>query len=429
MRVLMFGWEFPPHISGGLGTACWGISNSLSKIKDIDLTFVVPKADKTNIESFKLLSANQVSLNELQEKKSIPFHFFEIDANLIPYTSVEEYDCIQKESDNRYDYLIETSKSGTIKFNPNYGANLFNEVLKYAVAARQIASESSYDIIHAHDWMSFPAGIEAQKQTGQPLIVHIHSTEFDRNRQNINPAIYAIEKEGMLAAETIITVSEYSKQQLIDKYEIDAKKIKVLYNGIDIQKKSNTSKAQKHFEEKLITFLGRITEQKGPEYFIKAAYEILQNNKSYRFVMAGDGNLKPQMVELVAKLGISDRFHFTNFLSTKEVQQLFSISDAYVLPSSSEPFGISVLEAIEYKIPVIVSKKAGVTEVINNLYKIDFGNTNSLADGIIKLTNNNSTSNSLTKNAFEELKKLSWGNAALQLYKIYLEATKNDQNL
>ncbi len=426
MKILMFGWEFPPHISGGLGTACFGLSTNLATIKNADLTFVAPKANQTQ-KGFKLICANQVKIEGLQVQKTIPFKFFEINANLIPYTSAEEYALIENKSNKINDRLVEASNSGCFQFNANYGEDLFNEVLKYAVVAQQISSEDSFDIIHAHDWMSFPAGIEAQKQTGKPLIVHIHSTEFDRNINNINPSIYSIEKEGMLAAQRIIAVSEHSKQQIVEKYEIDAKKIVVLYNGIALEKRHKHRKIKKHFDEKLVTFLGRITDQKGPAYFIMAAYEILKSNKDYRFVMAGDGHLRPQMIELVAQLGISDRFHFTGFLDPEEVRQLFSISFAYVLPSVSEPFGLTVLEAIQAKVPVIASKNAGVSEVIENIIKIDYWNTSELAKTISDISHNEENIKGITEKAYQELNSLSWKKVAIQLYNLYLETIKNTE--
>ena len=424
MKILMFGWEFPPHITGGLGTACLGLSKSLSEMNDIDLIMVVPKANHQSNENFKLISADKIAIEELLEHKELPFKYFEIDANLLPYCSPEEFDLLQNSNQNTNTKFIETNQQGELQFHNNYDHDIFNEVLKYTVVAHDLAKENDFDLIHVHDWMSFPAGMEAKENSGKPLIAHIHSTEFDRNRNNINPAIYSIEKEGLEAADKVIAVSEHSKQVLVEKYEIEPEKVEVVYNGIEFEQIHDPIKKHKQFEESLISFVGRITSQKGPEYFIKAAYEILKTNRNYRFVMAGDGNLKQKMVELVAKLGISDRFHFTGFLNRNEIRQLFSISDAYVLSSVSEPFGITVLEAISAQVPVIVSNQAGVTEVIQNTIKIDYWNTEALVNSILKITSNKKQTHAMSIEARKELNALSWKKAAIQLHNLYQETIK-----
>jgi glycosyltransferase involved in cell wall biosynthesis len=247
-------------------------------------------------------------------------------------------------------------------FSGSYGKNLLQEVARYGQVAAQIAADHSFDIIHAHDWMTFPAGIAAKALSGKPLVVHVHATEIDRSGEHVNPAVFAIEKEGMMNADKVITVSNWTKKIAIRDYGIDESKIEVVHNGINPKE---TAGAGRDFSPQLnspvVTFLGRITHQKGPMYFVEAARKVHRQFPDVHFVVAGSGDQLPQMIERIAQEKLSDRFHFTGFLKGDDVDRVWAMSTVYVMPSVSEPFGIAPLEAIQAGVPVILSKQAGVS--------------------------------------------------------------------
>ena len=429
MKVLMFGWEFPPHISGGLGTACYGLTTGLAKQK-VDVLFVLPRLfgdeekSKNGEHDFRLKNASDVTINftgtnteEFWKKIS----FMEVDSVLIPYMNPQEYyNILSKEFGEKFQrksYIF----SERFEFTGKYGNNLMDEVMRYALVAAKIADSETFDLIHAHDWLTYPAGIAAKEVSGKPLIVHVHATEFDRSGENINQYVYDIERKGMEAADKVITVSSFTKNIVVNRYGIPPEKIEVVHNAVDLGKEKYYETYKKHVKEKVVTFLGRVTFQKGPDYFVESAYKVLQYDSNVRFVMAGKGDMLYRMIRRVAQLGISTKFHFTGFLEGSEVDELLNISDVYVMPSVSEPFGISPLEAIRSNTPVIISKQSGVAEVLRHAIKVDFWDVDALANYIYGLLHYDALSKMFIKYGKEEVDNLLWDDVARKVNTIYQE--------
>ena len=422
MKVLMFGWEFPPQITGGLGTACFGITKSLAK-QNVNILFVVPKAFGNEDRRFATLQdAGEIPFNYL-ESNSKDFwekvQYKEILARLVPYITPEDY---KKKlgTEVLMPRLHEHDENTNFTpFSGSYGIDLWNEIERYSIVTSILAGKVNFDIIHAHEWLTFPAAISAKKISGRPLIVHIHATEFDRNRGNINKDIYDIEKKGMEFSDKIITVSNYTRNIVIKQYSIHPEKVITIHNGIDKNTAYPILKSERLLNEKIVTFLGRITFQKGPEYFIEAAYKVLQKQSNVRFVMAGSGDLKDKIVRQVNDLGISAKVSFPGFLKNDEVLKLFSQSDLFVMPSVSEPFGLSPLEALQCKVPVIISKQSGVSEVIKNAIKVDYWDINALSDAIWGVLNYKALSNLLSSKGSDEVNKLRWVKAGRKILDVY----------
>ncbi|PIF05840.1 MAG: 4-alpha-glucanotransferase [Draconibacterium sp.] len=429
MKVLMFGWEFPPHISGGLGTACYGLTKGLTELNNIDVKFVVPKAyGDEHPTSMELIGANTVAIaeKELQfgdVKKKI--EYLEVESGIVPYVSEKEFWNLKGQKYSKGVKFIGTTDKFTIDFSGEYGSGLLDEIMKYAIVAKIIARDNHFDIIHAHDWLAYPAGIAAASISGKPLVVHVHATEFDRSGGNLNPRVYAVEREGLEKADRIIAVSELTKNTVVKKYGISPEKVTVVYNAVAPLSTETPNFPGKGVNEKIITFLGRITTQKGPEYFIEAASLILRKMNGVRFVMAGSGDLMHDMMERVAELGISDHFYFAGFLKGNDVQQMFKLTDVFVMPSISEPFGIVPLEAMQSGVPVIISKQSGVAEVIENTIKVDFWDTFAMADAIYALLNYPSLSEHFIKKGKVEVDELKWVNSAKKVAGLYKQLLKN----
>jgi len=415
MKVLMFGWEFPPHITGGLGTACFGMTKGLMK-NDIEVIFVVPKAygDESE-EAVRLINASDVTI-DIRKTEQQDFWknitYLEVNSILVPYVGPEAFDNLIETGEAYFSWSDDSIFNAKYTFSGKYGTNLLEEVSRYALVGAQIASDSEFDIIHAHDWLTYPAGIAAKKASGKPLVVHMHATEFDRSGENVNQQVYNIERMGMEAADRVITVSNLTRNIVIDRYGIDPEKVITVHNAVDPTDRSDFDQIQKHVPEKVVTFLGRVTFQKGPEYFIEAAYKVLQRDPNVRFVMAGTGDLLEKMIRRVAKLKISTKFHFTGFLRGDNVDRMFAMSDVYVMPSVSEPFGISPLEAMRSNVPVVISKQSGVAEVLQHALKVDFWDIDAMADAIYALLQYNSLSSVFSKYGATEVDNLKWENAA-----------------
>ncbi|MBL6448854.1 glycosyltransferase family 4 protein [Fulvivirga sp. 29W222] len=428
MKVLMFGWEFPPHISGGLGTACYGIVTGLLR-EEVEVIFVIPKLyGDENSEAFRLVSASDVLINTnkpVTRKWSERLQYIEAQSPLAPYTSFDQPEVKCTETvEIRETEVMEKYPLQRFEMTGKYGTELMQEVHKYAVVASEIASTYNFDIIHVHDWLTFPAGIAASEASGKPLIAHIHATEYDRSGININQAVFDIEKEGMQQADHVIAVSDYTRKIIIDKYEIDPNKVSVIHNGIS-SKDNEAVHSSKGIQEKVVTFMGRITYQKGPEYFVEAARKVLDVIPNVRFVMAGGGDLMNTMIERVAELKMSSRFHFTGFLNGSEVDKMYGMSDVFVMPSVSEPFGIAPLEAIKANVPVIISKQSGVSEVLKNAIKVDFWDVDALADAIAALLQYNSLSGLFRDHGKNDIKVLNWQRSASVIKEVYIRQLKS----
>lgn len=423
----MFGWEFPPHIAGGLGTACYGMTRGLAR-NDVEVTFVMPKASGDEDKRFvDVVNASDVETvfgkvdsdaEDIIDKMS----FIHIDSNLVPYLSPEDYvtyhDEFVKTGEKRWETGDVWSQRYT--FSGKYGANLMEEVARYAMVAAQVAKnlEGQFDVIHAHDWLTYFAGIAAKRVSGKPLVVHMHATEYDRSGENINTQTYAIERAGMHAADRVIAVSNLTRNIVIEKYGVPADKVVTVHNAVRFAEKESEA-PERGVSDKIVTFLGRITFQKGPDYFVEAAAKVLKRVPNVRFVMAGSGDMMNHIIRRVARLGIADRFHFTGFLRGEDVHRMFQLSDVYVMPSVSEPFGISPLEAMKSNVPVIISKQSGVAEVLDYAVKVDYWDVDAMADAIYGLITYPALSQMFAKKGLEEVTSLKWNNAAAKIKSVY----------
>lgn len=430
MRVLMFGWEFPPHIAGGLGTACYGIVKGLA-YNGVQTLFVMPSASGDEDQSAaRIISASDVpveSVGSTVDEFLDKVKFVRIGSNMIPYVDPEEFHEMV-ESERRLQSENLAKCIGTkFRFSGRYGSNLMEEVAHYAMVGGTIAMEhkDEFDIIHAHDWLTYLAGIAAKELTGKPLVVHVHATSFDRGTEDqIDSRVYDIEKRGMMAADKVIAVSDLTRNIVINKYGIDPEKVVTVHNAVDFSGRENV-KVERGVRDKVVTFLGRITFQKGPEYFIEAAAKVLKRTDGVRFVMAGSGDMMNRCIRHVAKLGISDRFHFTGFLRGAEVQKMFAMSDVYIMPSVSEPFGISPLEAMRSNVPAIISNQSGAAEVLKYAFKVDFWDVDAMADDIYALLKYPALADFAAREGYEEVNRLKWNIVTAKLKNIYESVVNN----
>ena len=405
MKVLMYGWEFPPNFTGGLGIACYGIVHGLLA-NHVEVALVLPKdparpaydSDVFVLEhNLKLVSIDSSLLSVAT-----------INSLLQPYMTTKQYEeqlatalaCLDEPLD--------------------YGDHLLAEVKRYAAAAGKQAAKIEHDVIHAHDWLTILAGIKARQISGKPLIFQIHALETDRSGEHLNQAIYDIERYGLHVADHIISVSHYTKNKIIERYGIAADKITVVHNGLFRQKRC---KVERRFsvdhQLKTVLFLGRLTFQKGVFYFIEAARQILAQRQDIQFVIAGEGDLLVSAIERVAALRLGAHIHFTHFLDRAAVSNIYSLSDAYVMPSVSEPFGIACLEALEHHVPVIISKQSGVAEVLDCIITADFWDTDVLAQQILNVVDYPQLTNTLLAGIDEKLDQLTWNNLTKQMIDVY----------
>lgn len=420
MRVLMFGWEFPPHMSGGLGTACHEMTLALAQ-HGAEIIFVIPRlggpARKSHVE---LRAAAQIveprpgeSVDEVLKHLDIRA----VDSILRPYLTDVDYQHILMETETSMTRRL-GGRSILEQIGP-YGRNLIAEVARYSEAAEVIARQEHFSVIHAHDWMTFLAAIRAKRVSGKPLVVHIHSLESDRSGERVNPDVFAIEKLGMEAADHVIAVSHYTRGLIVDQYGIHPDKVSVVHNAVSRRHVAGVYHVPRQRADKVVLFLGRITFQKGPDYFVEAAARVLEKRPRVRFVMAGVGDMLPRLIERVGQLRIGNHFHFTGFLSGHDVERMYAMSDLYVMPSVSEPFGISPLEAMVYDVPVIVSRHAGVSEVLTHALKVDFWDVEDIANKILAVLHYPALSRELLRNGRKELKAIRWDVAAERILAVY----------
>ena len=420
-RVLMFGWEFPPHISGGLGTACYGLSKALAQ-SGTEVLFVVPRLrGNEHVGPYKLIDASEIERagGYAFTKHHLPgVTEIAIQSALRPYTSPEAFSRSGQGRNWQEIQAIQDVEGKLASLSGGYGQNLFHEVARYAEVAAQIATEQQFDVVHAHDWLTFPAGVAASRISGKPLVLHVHATEFDRSGENINRAVYEMERQGLQSADTIVAVSALTRDILVARYGANPNKIKVVHNGV-LPMPAHQHRERPQRKMQVVTFLGRVTFQKGPDYFIEAAARVLGDLPSVRFVMAGTGDMLLPMIRKAARMKLGSRIHFTGFLGGADPYKLYGLSDVYVMPSVSEPFGISALEALQSGVPVIVSKQSGAAEILRHAIKVDFWDVDRLASSIVGVLNNRSLAALLSNGGMKEADRMGWDGPAARVNEVY----------
>ena len=300
----------------------------------------------------------------------------------------------------------------------DYAGDLVGQAERYAHFCVAAARQIDFDVIHAHDWLTYPAGIALARLTGRPLVVHVHSTEFDRSGEHVNQSVYNIERRGMHAAVRVVTVSMLTRNLCVNRYGVSPAKIDVVYNGVDLDPVAAGIEPIRK-GERIVLYFGRITMQKGPEYFVKAAQRVLEVEKNVRFVVAGAGDQAQRMIEMAAELGIGSRMTFTGFLRGKDIPRVFAMADVYVMPSVSEPFGIAPLEALAHRVPVIISRTSGVSEVLTNALKVDFWDVDDIANKIVAVLRHPPLRAQLRDEGFYEIRGINWDGAATRLGRVY----------
>ncbi|MCM1109198.1 MAG: glycosyltransferase family 4 protein [Clostridium sp.] len=420
MKVLMFGWEFPPHVFGGLATANFGITEGLHAQGDMDITLCLPRPFGDEDQR----SANILAMN------CVPIvwrdvHYDYVKDRIGQLMSPELYYQLRDHLYADFNYM-HVNDLGCMEFAGGYPSNLHEEINNYSIIAGVVARQQSFDIIHAHDWLTFPAGIHAKQVSGKPLVIHVHATDFDRSRGNVNPTVYSIEKNGMDHADCIMCVSELTRQTVINHYHQDPAKCFAMHNAVyplapELQAIVDQRKPSSERKEKVVTFLGRITMQKGPEYFIEAARRVLDRTRNVRFCFAGSGDMMNAMIEMAAAYGIADRCHFPGFMKGKQVFECFRDSDVYVMPSVSEPFGISPLEAMQSGVPTIISKQSGCAEILDKCIKTDYWDIDAMADAMYSLCTNPGFHEYLQVEGKKEVDGITWEKVGLRIRRLYEE--------
>ncbi|MBR4037889.1 MAG: glycosyltransferase family 4 protein, partial [Tidjanibacter sp.] len=354
--------------------------------------------------------------------------FYEIDSNMVPYVTPEDFEKERKAFEESGQTCRHSKIGGDVwkeryTFSGKYGANLMEEVARYATVAAQVARdlEGQFDVIHAHDWLTYYAGMAAKRVSGKPLVVHIHATEYDRSGESVNPQVHAIELAGMSAADMVMAVSHLTRNIVINRYGIDPSKVVTVHNAVRFAE-GQEIEVERGVKDKVVTFLGRITYQKGPDYFVEAAAKVLKRTKNVRFVMAGSGDMMNHVIRRVAKLGIADKFHFTGFLRGDDVKKMFAMSDVYIMPSVSEPFGISPLEAMKSNVPTIISKQSGVAEVLDYAIKVDYWDIDAMADAIYGLVTYPALAHIFAEKGLQEVNAMKWDKAAGEVLDVYEKA-------
>ncbi len=415
-KVLMLGWEFPPIINGGLGVACHDLSSAMSELSDI--TMVVPKSSLDyKIKKLKLVGINNIDTASFDsisnDNNQLPFKLHSFPADLNPYYMED-----MKEGESFSGSGTSGNREKLEAFNIDnlYGGDVIKKVRQFADITSTIASKMDFDVIHAHDWMTMLAGVKIKQQTGKPLVMHIHSLEVDRSGTNSKGWVYDLEKQGMKYADLLMPVSNFTANNIQQYYGISKKKMAVIHNG------SNTVEAFKSkrvFKEKTVLFVGRLTRQKGPEKFLDIAAKVLEKNPDVRFVMAGVGEYFRNLLEQSSYKNIGNRFHLTGFLNQEKLRYLLSVSDVYCMPSVSEPFGLSAVEAAQFGIPCVISKQSGVAEVLSGALKFDYWDVNKAASNILNLLNDPILRDKVVDDAYNNLEKISWDISAKKVIEAY----------
>ncbi len=435
----MLGWEFPPFISGGLGTACYGLTKAMSGI-GADVMFVLPRPVSSPFSTHvKLVAPRAGSSNQSMNPSATEFRMDEfenvsfrtLNAALNPYQTSTEYNELIETKRAAEELSRSTTLNTQGKLNPpapvssgDYNGDMFSEIQRYAALATEMARDEDFDVVHAHDWMTYPAGLAVAALKGKPLVVHVHSTEFDRSGTHVDQRIYDIERRGVHGAIKVIAVSHFTKNIITHHYGVDPNKIEVVYNAVELNGNGpfDPEKYSIKKDEKIVLFLGRITMQKGPEYFLAAAKKVLEVMDNVKFVMAGSGDMIRRTIEMAAGMGIGHKVLFTGFLRGGDVERVFKMADLYVMPSVSEPFGIAPLEAVANDVPVIISKQSGVSEVLTNALKVDFWDTNEMANKIVAVLKHPPLARTLRQQGGFEVSKMSWTDSARACVAVYEQA-------
>ncbi|MEN6338293.1 MAG: glycosyltransferase family 4 protein [Phycisphaerales bacterium] len=408
ITTLMLGWEFPPFISGGLGTACYGLTNAMSR-QGTQVTFILPRQKPIHF------AGSGPQTGESPARSTPGIRIRAVPSTLTAYGRFGPQPARPITAAAEAE-LSEEPQTGSAQ----YGPSLEQEVFRYAQRVTRIAHREVFDVIHAHDWMTFPAGIAVAAYSKKPLIVQVHSTEFDRSGEHVNQFVYDIERQGMHAATRVITVSNYTRKIVIERYAVPPEKVEVVYNGVDQSAGSQTPRPPwPSRSDKNVLFVGRVTMQKGPEYFLYAAKKVLEKLSNVRFIMAGDGDRLHGIIELAAWLGIGQRVFFTRFLRGADVQRVYRLADLYVMPSVSEPFGIAPLEALQNDVPVIISKQSGLAETFRNALKVDFWDTSEMANKIVGVLRHPPLAEMLRTNGQAEARRFRWEDSAAKVNDIY----------
>lgn len=392
----MIGWEYPPLNSGGLGVACKGLTKALAD-QNTDIYFTLPYSAQQKISHMKVLSC----FDSKSDKASL---------NVPPFPG---YSSLPTST------LLSAVNMTNFRQLPT--SQMEQQVGEYAQKVEKISQDhKDFELIHAHDWMSFPSGIKLKQKYNKPLVAHVHSTEFDRipNGQGSNYIIHT-EKEGLINADKIIAVSNYTKNILIEKYKIKPKKIEVVYNGISSPPDTSSVSTNFALERPVILFLGRLTMQKGADYFVSLAHSILKKIPTALFVVAGDGDQFHSLMLKNADLGLSANLLFTGFVRGKDKIGLLKRANVFVMPSLSEPFGLVAVEAAQMNTPVIISKNSGVAEVMPSALQVDFWDIDKMTAVIEKIVSSKKISNRIVSNQLHDLNQISWQSSAQRLKQIY----------
>jgi glycosyltransferase involved in cell wall biosynthesis len=408
MKVLMLGWEFPPFFAGGAGMVCKELTGALND-EEVEVTFVMPKGPRNVYSEVNKKTRDEFTIRIADQHTKTTLH--PVRSLLGPYMNAEQYAA-------RQETVGESGDGESL-----YGPDLHTEIYRFADVVVSMFEDEEFDVIHAHDWVTFPAAVALKEATGKPLVTHIHITEYDKSGGlHADPFTYNVEKKGMTKSDLVISVSERVKGRITSHYDQPPEKIRVVHNAAIPMEDGNAAKTYLHeLGQKTVLFAGRITLQKGPEYFIEAAREALQHDKNLLFVVAGSGDKLGDMMEQVAHHGLSRYFLFTGFYTRKEAEQLFSMADVFVMPSVSEPFGIVPYEAQAQKTPTIISKQSGISEVLKHTFKADFWDTKRMAQLILCLANYDTMNQEMAQNGHREATTATWREPAKKCINIYNE--------